>query len=99
VDWCPHVYDDCMLQLTSIAKEIGPSVVRLGRGSRRGSGVVVARDRVVTLSRSVPAARELEVWLGDTLETGEVLGSDRSTGLSLLRVATGGARPLQWTDA
>jgi S1-C subfamily serine protease len=88
-----------MLQLTSIAKEVGPSVVRLGRGSRRGSGVVIARDRVVVLSRSLAAAHELEVVLDEaTVEAGQVLGSDRSTGLSLLKVATGDARPLEWVD-
>ncbi|MEY2535282.1 MAG: hypothetical protein QOF29_3192, partial [bacterium] len=39
-----------MLQATiaEIAARVGPSVVGLGRGWGRGSGVVFARDRVLT---------------------------------------------------
>jgi serine protease Do len=94
-----HVYDDCMLQLTSIVSQLGPSVVRLGRGARRGSGVVVAPDRVVVLSRSLAGEDHLEVVLGGAPETGEVVGSDRFAGVSLVQVATGEAHPLEWAEA
>lgn len=89
-----------MLQVTSIIDEVGPSVIRLGHGARRGCGVVVAPDRVVVLSRSLTAGRNLEVVLGGrTREPGEVLGADRSAGVSLVQVATGDARPLAWAEA
>ena len=88
-----------MLQLTSIISQIGPSVARLGRGSRRGSGVVVAPDRVVVLSRSLAAEHDLEVVLGGAHETGQVVGTDRSAGVSLVQVTTGDARPLEWAQA
>ena len=88
-----------MLQLTSVISEIGPSVVRLGRGARRGSGFVVAPDRVVILARSLARERDLEVVVGGGApEPGEVLGADRSAGVSLVRVATRDARPLEWGD-
>ena len=88
-----------MLQLTSIISQIGPSVARLGRGSRRGSGVVVAPDRVVVLSRSLAAEHDLEVVFGGSHETGQVVGTDRSAGVSLVQVTTGDARPLEWAEA
>ena len=38
-----------MLQVTSIQEAVGPAVVSLGRGARRGSGIVVAENRVVAM--------------------------------------------------
>jgi len=92
-------YDDCMLQLTSISEEVGRSVVRLGRGARRGSGVVVAGDRVVVLSRSLATHSGLEVALpGGVVEAAAVVGADRVAGVSLLEVATGDSPPIRWAE-
>ena len=53
-----------MVQLASIAGSVGESVVGLRRGARRGSGVVVAQDRVAVLPHSLGEDR-VEVVFAD----------------------------------
>jgi serine protease Do len=86
-----------MLQVTTLNEQLGASVVRLGRGARRGSGVVVAQDRVVVLSHSL-ARDEVEVGIGGELHGGTVAGTDQVAGISLIEVPTGGATPISWAD-
>jgi serine protease Do len=86
-----------MLQVTTVQEHIGSSVVRLGRGARRGSGVVVAQDRVVVLSHSI-ARDDVEVGIGGELVAGALAGADRVAGISLLELPTGAAAPISWAD-
>jgi len=60
----------------------------------------VAPDRIVVLSRSLRAGRELEVVLaGGEVHEAEVIGADRSAGVSLVQAATGDVRPIEWAEA
>jgi serine protease Do len=87
-----------MLQVTEIVDQLGPSVAGLRWGGRRGSGVVVAQDRVVVLRRS--NAGPIEVALaGQQPRDGELVGSDRRRGIAVVAVPTGDAAAPTWADA
>ena len=86
-----------MLQVTTLRDQLGGSVVRLGRGARRGSGVVVAQDRVLVLSHSL-ARDEVEVGINGELQSGTVAGTDRTAGISLVEVPTAGVAAITWAD-
>jgi serine protease Do len=86
-----------MLQVTTFANQIGPAVVRLGRGARRGSGLVVAEDRVIVLSHSL-VSEQLELGIDGEARAGVVEGADRATGISLVAVPTGEIPPVRWAD-
>jgi serine protease Do len=91
-------YAACMLQVTSIQEAVGPAVVSLGRGARRGSGIVVAENRVVAMSHSLPR-EQVELAIGGETREGAVKGSDRPIGISLIEVTTGSVAPVRWAEA
>jgi len=78
----------CMTQVTSKAQTVGPSVVGLRHGARRGSGLVVAQDRVAVLTHSI-ARTPIEVVFSDGRSAeAEPAGADRRHGLTVLQVPT-----------
>src|ERR1700736_1986088 len=88
-----------MLQDTPRILAFGDRIVALGRGARRGSGLIVGEDRVVTLSHPL---------LADTVETlqsdgrrreGRVLGVDRRVGIAVLEVQTGDVPAAEWAQS
>ena len=87
------------MQLASIAESVGVSVVGLRRGARRGSGVVVAQDRVAVLLHSLGEDRVEVVFAGGRSEDAELAGVDRRHGVALLQVPTGGAASVRWSQA
>jgi serine protease Do len=88
-----------MLQETSRILAVSDGVVSLGRGARRGSGLVVARDRVVTLRHSL-VAEEVETFLGDgRSREGRLVGVDRGVGVAVLEVETGDAPVAAWAES
>ena len=86
-----------MLQVTSLLNSVGPAVISLGRGARRGSGVVVAEGRVVVMSHSLVGA-DVMVDVTNERREGTVVGSDRRAGISLLAVPTDGVTPMVWAE-
>ena len=88
-----------MVQLASIAGSVGESVVGLRRGARRGSGVVVAQDRVAVLVHSLREDRVEVVFADSRSEDAELAGVDRRHGVALLQVPTGGAASVRWSQA
>jgi len=88
-----------MSQVTSISEEVGATVIGLRRGARRGSGVVVAQDRVAVLRHSL-AKTPVEVVFGDGHSAdAEIAGTDRRRGIALLDVPTGEIPAVRWADA
>ena len=87
------------MQLASIAESVGVSVVGLRRGARRGSGVVVARDRVAVLFHSLREDRVEVVFADGRSEDAELAGVDRRHGVAVLQVATDGAPAVRWSAA
>ena len=88
-----------MVQLASIAGSVGESVVGLRRGARRGSGVVVAQDRVAVLVHSLREDRVEVVFADSRSEDAELAGVDRRHGVALLQVPTDGAAIVRWSQA
>jgi serine protease Do len=81
------------------AARVGPAVVGLGRGWGRGSGVVIAPGRVLTVAH-VLRGEEVAVSFGDgrTAE-GRVAGADPDVDVAVAAVDTGDAAPVSWEPA
>src|SRR4051795_3252485 len=78
------------------ADTVGPSVVGLGRGWGRGSGVVTAKNVVLT-NAHVLRGDEVAVTFADgRTELGRVAGGDADLDLAAIAVDTGDAPPIGW---
>jgi serine protease Do len=78
------------------AEAVGPSVVGLGRGWGRGSGVVTAAGVVLT-NAHVLRGDEVAVTFADgRTEHGRVAGADADLDLAAIAVDTGDAPPVAW---
>ena len=78
------------------AAAVGPSVVGLGRGWGRGSGVVTAAGVVLT-NAHVLRGDEVAVSFADgRTEHGRVAGADPDLDLASIAVDTGDAPPVAW---
>jgi serine protease Do len=78
------------------AEAVGPSVVGLGRGWGRGSGVVTA-DGVVLTNAHVLRGDEVAVTFSDgRTELGRVAGADADLDLAAIAVDTGDAPAIAW---
>jgi putative serine protease PepD len=92
-------------QVGRVYQSAGPGVVSVQVGSASGTGFVVRRDgTIVTNAHVVGDAETAQVRFGDTGRQveGEVLGSDPSSDLAVLRVdpgSSGALRPLPLADS
>src|SRR5215207_8593948 len=78
------------------AEAVGPSVVGLGRGWGRGSGVVTAPGVVIT-NAHVLRGEEVAVTFADgRTELGRVAGADADLDLAAVAVDTGDAPAVAW---
>jgi serine protease Do len=87
-----------MVQVASIAESVGGSVVGLRRGARRGSGVVVAQDRVAVLLHSLGEDRVEVVFADGRSEDAELAGVNRRHGVAVLELPTDGAPAVRWSQ-
>ncbi|MFZ4519355.1 MAG: S1C family serine protease [Microthrixaceae bacterium] len=76
---------------------VGPSTVTIGRRGR-GSGVVVAADRVLTNAHNLRDRTTQVTFAGGRAEQGEVVGLDPDGDLVVLAVPTGDAPVAAWAD-
>ncbi|MFN0092274.1 MAG: S1C family serine protease [Acidimicrobiales bacterium] len=82
----------------AVLDQVGEAVVSVGRDGR-GSGVVTAAGVVVTNAHNVRGA-ELTVVFGDGASAaGAVAGFDTDGDLAVVKVDTGGRRPVGWAPA
>jgi putative serine protease PepD len=91
-------------QIGRVYDSAGPGVVRVQAGAATGTGFVVREDgTIVTNAHVVGDARTAEVQFADKggLLNAEVLGSDRSSDLAVLRVDPGSVqlKPLPLADS
>lgn len=86
-----------MLQVTSLKAQMGRAVTPLGRGARRGSGLVVGQDRLIAMSYSL-AGPSVELRIAGQVVEGTVERSDRVVGISLIAAPTGEIAPITWAD-
>jgi S1-C subfamily serine protease len=82
--------------IAEVAARVGPSVVGLGRGWGRGSGVVIAKDRVLTNAHNVRRDQATVVFADGRRETGEWTAVDTDLDLAVLSVDTGDAPAVTW---
>src|SRR5918995_506272 len=88
--------DELQETIGAVREAVGPSVVGLGRGWGRGSGVVTASGLVLT-NAHVLRGDEVAVTFGDgRTEHGRVAGADADLDLAAMAVETGEAPPVQW---
>jgi len=80
--------------LASLAERLGPSVVGLGRGWGRGSGVVIAPGQVLTSAHNL-RSEEATVLRGGERAAARVAASDPDRDLALLEADTGDAPALE----
>jgi S1-C subfamily serine protease len=85
--------------IQSIAARIGPAVVGFGRGWGRGSGVVVARGRVITCAHNLRGDRAHVCFPDGRRAEGEVSGTSPELDLAVVAVDTGDAEPVGWDPA
>src|SRR3954470_325031 len=82
--------------VSTAAEKVGPSVVGLGRGWGRGSGVITAAGTVLT-NAHVLRGEEVAVSFADgRTEHGRVAGADPDLDLAAIAVETGDAPPALW---
>ena len=88
--------DQLQAAVTSASERVGPSVIGLGRGWGRGSGVVIAPGRVLT-SAHVLRGDEVAVRRGDgEVALGSVAGADPDLDVAVIAVDTGEAPAVVW---
>src|SRR4051795_6844316 len=82
--------------IAGIAERVGPSVVGLGRGWGRGSGVVVAPGRVIT-NAHVLRGEEVAVGFADgETRLGRVAGADEDLDVAGVAVDTADSPAVAW---
>jgi serine protease Do len=79
-----------------VAGRTGPAVVGIGGNWRRGSGVVVAENRVLTNSHNVHGDGATVVFADGRRERATLLGEDSDGDLAVLEVSTAGVAPIEW---
>ena len=88
--------DELQQAVADAAERVGPSVVGLGRGFGRGSGVVIEPGVVLTCAH-VLRGEEVAVAFGDgRTEHGRVTGADAGLDLATVAVDTGDAPAVAW---
>jgi S1-C subfamily serine protease len=90
--------DEISAAVAKVAGSAGPSVVGIGGRWRRGSGVIVAENRVLTNAHNVHGDGATCVFSDGRQERGTLLGVDMDGDLAVLEVNTAGAAPLTWAD-
>jgi serine protease Do len=85
--------------IATVADQVGPAVVGLGRGWSRGSGVIVAPGRVLTAAHAL-RGDEVAVGFPDgrTAE-GRVAGADTDLDVAVVLTDTGDTTPVEWATA
>jgi serine protease Do len=84
--------------ISGAAERVGASVVGLGRGWGLGSGVIVAKDRVLTNAHNLRRDEATVTFSDGTHEPGQVVAVDADLDLAVVSVKTNGRPPLEWAD-
>src|SRR3954451_5744339 len=93
------VLDELSSAASQVVAQVGPSVVRIGRGGGRGCGVVLADGVVATNAHNLRGEETLVSFSDGRQAIGSVAATDVDGDLAVLRVDTGGAPAVGWADA
>ena len=86
-------------QIGAVASRVGPAVVGFGRGWGRGSGVVVAKDRILTNAHNLRGEEVTVRFTDGRRETGTVAGIDGDLDLAVVTADTADIDPVEWDPA
>src|SRR3954468_24587046 len=81
------------------AEKVRPSVVGLGRGWGRGSGVVVAPGQVLTVAHVLRGDEVAVTFADGDVREGRVLGADPDLDVAVIGVETGDVPVVGWEPA
>src|SRR4051812_36986657 len=84
--------------IASVAEGVGPSVVGLGRGWGRGSGVVMGDGLVLTNAHNLRDDEVTVTFADGRQESGRVAGADVDADVAVIAVDTGDAPAVEWAD-
>ena len=88
--------DEIQQAVAQVAERAAPAVVGIGGHWRRGSGVIVAKNRVLTNAHNVHGDGATCVFSDGRRERGRLIGQDMDGDLAVLEVDTAGAKALPW---
>jgi serine protease Do len=91
--------DELQQAVARIGEASAPGVVGIGGRWRRGSGVIVAPNRVLTNAHNVHGDEATCVFADGRHARGRLLGEDMDGDLAILEVDTAGATALAWAPA
>jgi serine protease Do len=83
---------------TTVLEAASPSVVGLGWGWRRASGVVIAPGRVLTSAHAVRGQEATATFAGGRTDTATLTAVDVDGDLAVVRADTGEAPAIAWAD-
>src|SRR5918994_4711956 len=84
--------------VASVAERVGPSVVGLGRGWGRGSGVVVGEGLVLTNAHNLRDEEVTVTFADGRREAGTVAGADLDADVAVIAVETGDTPAVEWAE-
>src|SRR4051794_4861736 len=90
------VLEEVTQTVREAASSVGPSVVGLGRGWGRGSGVGIAEGAVLTTAHNLRGEELTVVFADGRQAAGTVAGVDPEGDLAVVRVDTGDAPAVEW---
>ena len=93
------VLEGIQTAVTSIADGVGPSVAGLGRGWGRGSGFVVAPNRILTNAHVLRGDEVAVTFAGDEPVHGRVAGVDADLDVAVVAADTGDRPAVTWDPA
>jgi serine protease Do len=91
--------DEISAAVAKVAQKAAPGVVGIGGRWRRGSGVIVAENRVVTNAHNLHGDEATCVFSDGRRARGKLLGEDMDGDLAVLEVDTAGAAAIPWANA
>lgn len=83
----------------AIASNVGPAVVRIGRGGGRGAGVVIGEGRVLTNAHNLRGEETTVTFTDGRSAIGKLVGIDADGDLAVLAVDTARAPAVTWDAA
>src|SRR5438067_13938975 len=93
------VLDDLSTAAARVVTQVGPAVVRIGRGGGRGCGVIVSPGVVATNAHNLRGDETLVTFADGRQAVGTVAATAIDGELAVLNVETGSAPSLAWADA
>ena len=87
---------DLQSAVVAVAEGVGPSVAGLGRGWGRGSGVIVAPNRLLTNAHVLRGEEVAVTFSGDEPVHGRVVAIDADLDIAIIAAETGERPAIRW---